>query len=110
MWISEWQTSCGRFQGSAAGVHQDLGRINQARGTGSLHGFWLLLVLLLSGLSSIAQPQKAELAIIVAEKRYEPLADILTAKLSSHSDVVLLERAQVNRILAEQTLTLSAAE
>ena len=57
--------------------------------------------------AACAEPVK--LAVITTDKDQESVADLLAVELSKQAGVVLLERAEVNRILAEQKLTAVAA-
>ena len=64
---------------------------------------------LLCALTASVYAQPVRLAIITTDKAQEPVADLLTVELSKQEGLTLLERAEVNRILAEQRLSATAA-
>src|SRR6266542_1872163 len=59
--------------------------------------------------ASRAQPATAaspiRLAIVAEDKSLAPALDLLTAELSANSQLALLERAQIDKVLAEQALS-----
>ncbi len=59
--------------------------------------------------ASRAQPATAaspiRLAIVAEDKSLAPALDLLTAELSTNSQLALLERAQIDKVLAEQALS-----
>src|SRR6266536_49045 len=48
---------------------------------------------------------RIRLAIVAEDKSLAPALDLLTAELSTNSQLALLERAQIDKVLAEQALS-----
>ncbi len=67
---------------------------------------WCVLLIQTSGAQNRA-PTLQRWAIIAADRQAQPLADLLTAKLSGSDRVELVERDQIGRVLAELELQAS---
>ena len=59
---------------------------------------------------AILLAQQVRLALIVESPAIQPAADLLTAELSAKPELVLLERAQIEKIMREQQLTATSAQ
>jgi hypothetical protein len=65
----------------------------------------LILALALTALCSLTGRAGERVAILAGDESAQPVADLLTAELSSEKQVALVERAEIDRVLREQTLS-----
>ncbi len=63
------------------------------------------IISLFLGLSLFASAAETRLALVPVDSRCATAADFLTAKFSKSSEIALLERVEVERVLREQNLT-----
>ena len=78
--------------------------IIRGRGTGCLRLAALVAVLLIG---VTVQAERARLAIVVEDPSFSSEGDFLTAELSHNTNLDLVERAELNKVLKEQALSTS---